>query len=47
MQIDFTIRSRDVRGYIAVVLNLRSPEMLRALIKRFIEGLLAAPAAQG
>jgi chemotaxis protein CheC len=45
LQIDFTIRSRDIRGYIAVLMNFHSLEALEALVEEFILRLTASTAA--
>ena len=40
LYIDFSIRSRNIRGYIALLMDLPSLEALRELIQRFIHGLV-------
>ncbi len=45
LQIDFTIRSRDIRGYIAVLMNFHSLEALEALVEEFVIRLTGSTAA--
>ncbi len=40
LYIDFSIRSRNIRGYIALLMDLPSLTALRELIHRFIAGML-------
>jgi chemotaxis protein CheC len=40
LQIDFTIRSRDIRGYIALLMNFPSLETLEALVEEFVARLV-------
>lgn len=37
LYIDFAVRSRDIRGYIAMIMDLPSLEMLKELLEEFIE----------
>ena len=36
LQVDFTIRSRDIRGYIAVLMNFQSLQAMEALVEEFV-----------
>jgi chemotaxis protein CheC len=45
LQIDFTIRSRDIRGYIAVLMNFHSLEALEVLVEEFVIRLTGSAAA--
>lgn len=46
LQIDFTIRSRDIRGYIAVLMNFPSVESLDGLVEEFVTRLVGRSAAE-
>jgi chemotaxis protein CheC len=37
LYIDFAVRSRDIRGYIAMIMDIPSLEMLKGLLEEFIE----------
>lgn len=44
LQIDFTIRSRDIRGYIALLMNFSSLKGLEALLDEFVARLVGQQA---
>jgi PAS domain-containing protein len=39
LYIDFTIRNRDIRGFIALLMDLPSIAALKEIVREFIEGL--------
>ncbi|MGA0605151.1 chemotaxis protein CheX [Phenylobacterium sp. VNQ135] len=47
LYINFAISERDVRGYIAVLMDLPSLDALKTLIGEFIARVVGAPAADG
>lgn len=45
LYIDFSIRSRSIRGYIALLMGVSSLESLKLLIHGFIEGIASPPSS--
>ena len=45
LYVNFSIRSRELRGYIAVVMDLHSLQELKTLIGEFIESVLGEGAS--
>ena len=39
LYIDFTIKERDIRGFIALLMDLPAITALKAVVKEFIEGI--------
>ncbi len=37
--IDFTIKQRDIRGFIALLMDLPSIDSLKLIVREFIEGI--------
>jgi chemotaxis protein CheC len=47
LYIDFAVRKRDIRGYIAMMMDIPSLEMLRDLLAEFITRVIGEDAAGG
>ena len=47
LYIDFVMRKRDIRGYIAMVMDIPSLEMLRELLAEFIQRVIGSDADDG
>jgi chemotaxis protein CheC len=43
LQVAFTLRSRDIRGYIAVLMNFPSLEALESLVDEFVRRMVGEP----
>ena len=47
LYIDFTIKSRDIRGFIALLMDLPSIMALKEIVQDFIDGIDKQPGGVG